>query len=221
MKYTVENFFEAIKDDIYALGFEEGIAFPHNNAIDFFANKERYIVSINCYNDKFNKNKFTLGSNILHWISLKEVNDILFQFIEKNNNEHVTVRSLPNYDFGDLLPLKGKYIEKVEDLSFVKDLLVEYISKYILPFFSEINTAQDVNDKILDVLPWNEWNNYIPGKTYYKAIIILKLSKSKQYEEFYSMYYNRVNGFFENGMTELSDFLIILSKLKLYLDENY
>ena len=54
-----------------------------------------------------------------------------------------------------------------------------------------------------------------------QAIIILKLSKSKQYEEFYSMYYNRVNGFFENGMTELSDFLIILSKLKLYLDENY
>lgn len=223
MKYTVEKFFEGIKDDIYALGFEEGIAFPHNNAIDFFKDNNKHIISLNCYNDQYNKNKFVCEDYLRCRISLKEVNDILFQFIPEGNNENYIVSSMPHYDFHRdfLQPLKGKYIEKVEDLSFVKDLLVEYISKYILPFFSEINTAQDVNDKILDVLPWNEWNNYIPGKTYYKAIIILKLSKSKQYEEFYSMYYNRVNGFFENGMTELSDFLIILSKLKLYLDENY
>lgn len=44
MQYTVEKFFEAIKDDIYALGFEEGIAFPHNNAIDFFKDNNKHLL---------------------------------------------------------------------------------------------------------------------------------------------------------------------------------
>ncbi|MDO4228647.1 MAG: hypothetical protein Q4C98_02440 [Capnocytophaga sp.] len=176
-----------------------------------------------------NSKQLYISNTINYNISIEEVNKILSYFIDiQNSNEIVTVKKLPNLKHKEISDLEDKIfklpnysLKKEKNLLIVTDILLEYISKSVLTFFSEIQSVQDVNDKILNVLPWDKWSDYIPGKTYYKALIILKLVKSNQYESFYTMYYNRIKDFFDSGMTELSEFLDTLVKLKNYLDENY
>lgn len=65
------------------------------------------------------------------------------------------------------------------------------------------------------------WADYIPGQTYYKALIILKLSKSSNYNSFYLMYKDRLEEHLNNGMPELADYLGSFILIKEYLDQNY
>ncbi|UYW01817.1 hypothetical protein K5I29_02530 [Flavobacterium agricola] len=223
MKYSIESFYDFIKQYFCDLGFDDGQPFPYNGCIDFYMNNKKYETSYLCSNDRMNDNKFLVGTSLYNRISFQEVNDILFKFIANDNNEHYTVHSLPDYDLyeEELLALKHKYIESEKDLEEVKNILLPYISQRVLPFFEQIKTVEDVNEKIINVVDWMRWADYIPGQTYYKALIILKLSKSSSYDSFYLMYKDRLEGYLSGEMPELASYLKTFISIKEYLDQNY
>ncbi|MET3047432.1 hypothetical protein [Flavobacterium covae] len=94
-----------------------------------------------------------------------------------------------------------------------------FINKYYIPFFSEFQSLQDINDKILEKEKWQDWSNYIFGKTYFKAMIILKLTgNEKGYQEFTTMYISRIEEGIKNGRDDLQPYLDDVIRLHQYLE---
>ncbi|MFK7004816.1 MULTISPECIES: hypothetical protein [Flavobacterium] len=94
-----------------------------------------------------------------------------------------------------------------------------FINKYYIPFFSEFQSLQDINDKILEKEKWQDWSNYIFGKTYFKAMIILKLTgNEKGYQEFTAMYISRIEEGIKNGRDDLQPYLDDVIRLHQYLE---
>ncbi|MFK7004818.1 hypothetical protein BWK63_12760 [Flavobacterium covae] len=101
----------------------------------------------------------------------------------------------------------------------VGDIFKKYYSNYSLPFFSEFQSLQDINDKILEKEKWQDWSNYIFGKTYFKAMIILKLAgNEKGYQEFTAMYISRIEEGIKNGRDDLQQYLDDVIRLHHYLE---
>ncbi|ANO47840.1 hypothetical protein Pf1_02386 [Flavobacterium columnare] len=94
-----------------------------------------------------------------------------------------------------------------------------FINRYYIPFFSEFLSLQDINDKILEKEKWQDWSNYIFGKTYFKAMIILKLTgNEKGYQEFTTMYISRIEEGIKNGRDDLQPYLDDVIRLHQYLE---
>ncbi|MET3047437.1 hypothetical protein [Flavobacterium covae] len=59
-----------------------------------------------------------------------------------------------------------------------------FINKYYIPFFSEFQSLQDINDKILEKEEFSNYYKYIFGETGAKVLIIMKLCNSNKYQEY-------------------------------------
>lgn len=218
-RLSIEKFYEIIKEDFFKLGFNMGEPFPHNGVISFYKDDKRYVTTFGCdFNSE--KEQFYINQSTYSRIILEEVNNVLFQFIENSGNEHYTVSRLPDFKSEEPI-VKATYITNKEDLAEAKNILLEYVTNNVLPFFEQIKTVEDVNEKIINVFDWMRWADYIPGQTYYKALIILKLSKSSSYDSFYLMYKDRLEEHLNNGMPELADYLKNFILIWEYLEQNY
>jgi hypothetical protein len=60
----------------------------------------------------------------------------------------------------------------------------EFIDQYLNVFFSEIETLEDLNTKILDKNDFSNYYKYISEETGAKALIIMKLCNSYKYQEY-------------------------------------
>ncbi|QOG88938.1 hypothetical protein HUE46_02260 [Flavobacterium columnare] len=59
-----------------------------------------------------------------------------------------------------------------------------FINRYYIPFFSEFQSLQDINDKILEKEEFSNYYKYIFGETGAKVLIIMKLCNSNKYQEY-------------------------------------
>ena len=109
---------------------------------------------------------------------------------------------LKNPDFEPLLTSHEVWRDKEAWTQILKDLgsmplklkseveafqvaIMNHVGTYILPFFEKYPDLQAVNDKILNVIPQNDYSDYIPGlEKNLKVLIIMRLCGNPKYEEF-------------------------------------
>ncbi|WOC51179.1 hypothetical protein BPO_0532 [Bergeyella porcorum] len=138
--------------------------------------------------------KLTIGvSHLLYWICLKQVNEIYKDFMLHNNIQFVdkfysgddleTIKNLPNFEKNESWLDRSKPSYKIGTEESFKTIN-DYLDSYCVPFFSEINTVQDVNDKILDAVSFEEYDDYILGNTALKVLIIFRICNNPKYNEY-------------------------------------
>ncbi|MFK7033397.1 hypothetical protein [Flavobacterium oreochromis] len=98
-----------------------------------------------------------------------------------------------------------------------------FINEYYIPFFSEFQSLQDINDKILDKEEFANYHKYIFGETGAKVLIIMKLCNSNKYQEYKKWSDNIIAKQIADPMYEdYKDILInqqaIMDKLYNYLE---
>jgi hypothetical protein len=67
----------------------------------------------------------------------------------------------------------------------VADLCKVYINDYMQPFFDSINSLQDINDKIIEITPMEDYNDFFRNKTVSKALIVMGVCKNERFESYY------------------------------------
>lgn len=92
------------------------------------------------------------------------------------------------------------------------------IERFALPFFKQFTTLQQVNDEIINTIPWQDLTRRIPGQTPFKRMIIMKLCNNPAYGEFADMFGGRVRGAVENGMKQYQSYNGALIALRNYLE---
>ena len=165
-----------------------------------------------------------LLSQLNHSIISSQVNAIM-SFLDSafNQLEDTLIDRRGFYDSQKIredisvLVLNQKEI-KEDNILMVGNIFKKYYSKHAIPFFSEIKSLEDINNKVLDKEEWQNWSDYIFGKTYLKAMVILKLvNNEKGYNEFIQMYIPRIEEGIKNGREDLKTYLADVKKLNSYL----
>ncbi|ADY30926.1 hypothetical protein [Cellulophaga lytica] len=162
--------------------------------------------------------------NVYGRISFTNVIDILSRFIELRPNVYEAV--VVNYDLYKNKEKYNKIFDELESLPLKTDLdikefeneIISYIDSYILPFFEKFYNLQDVNDKILNDLPKEEYANYIPGQTNFKVLIIMKLCNSSKYIDFKEWALSAYKKGVEINATKYGKDYEILQRLISYLE---
>ncbi|EWH09370.1 hypothetical protein KLA_17319, partial [Cellulophaga geojensis KL-A] len=96
--------------------------------------------------------------------------------------------------------------------------IISHIDSYILLFFEKFYNLQDLNDKILNDLPKEEYANYIPGQTNFKVLIIMKLCNSSKYIDFKEWALSTYKKGVEINATKYGKDYEILQRLISYLE---
>jgi hypothetical protein len=185
MKFNKEMF-ERFKLIYAKLGFEKSKYYEHNGVFDFIREKGECICWV-----RMTVGLKTDGFGMIHGkISFKGVVEKLkiFDNVKLDFNEEVLI----NYDlykdkdnwnniYKRLATLPLKTALNIEEF---EKIIISHVNSYILPFFEKFPTTQSVNDKILNSFPKEEYANYIPGQTNFKALIIMKLCNNPKYVDF-------------------------------------
>lgn len=108
------------------------------------------------------------------------------------------------------------YEERMVELA---EMFKRHIEIYIQPFFDSLTSLQEINDKIIDKYPENEWSNYFFKHTNLKVTIIMKLCNNPRYQSFSKMISERISeALFDQGKTEYKDYYNVYCTLLKYLD---
>lgn len=167
-------------------GLTESAYFEHNGGLDFYTLNEVSDYRLTLDLD-ISKKGFV---NIYGRVSFINVISILSKFTDFKPNVYEAI--VINYDlYKDkqnwnnihkrftTFPLKTAL-----DIKGFEKEITSHIDTYILPFFEKFPNLQSVNDKILNSFPKEEYANYIPGQTNFKALIIMKLCNNPKYVDF-------------------------------------
>jgi hypothetical protein len=188
------------------------------------------IVSYGFSKDKWGDDMFLHPIN--SYIVFEEVNKILLDVKNDNSSFYLhepLIVELPNfdkkntenyYDISRLLFIKNRTLdEQLFDKAL--NIFKEQLETSVLPFFDRIQTLQQINDEILEKYEWIDWNNYISGQTYFKALIILKLcNNDNKYNEFKEFYKERIDKAIKEGHVEHRDYYTFLIQLLDYLESD-
>jgi len=186
MKFN-EKIFEELKPILKGKNFDESLYFPHNGGLEYFRKTTENLHWISVDMGITNKGLV----NIYGRISFFSVLEILQKFIDFNK-KILFEEIVQNYyyhqnkelatqlykSFG-AIPLKTK-----QDIEDFKQYISNHVDTYILPFCEKIPNLQAVNDEILDKVPQAEYTKYIPGKTNFKVLIIMRLCNNSKYNDF-------------------------------------
>ncbi len=64
------------------------------------------------------------------------------------------------------------------------EMLKKHIETYTQPYFERYQSLQDINDKIIEAIPEDEWSNYFFGLAPFKITIIMKLCNNSRYDSY-------------------------------------
>ena len=219
MKFN-RQIFNHLKPILNNKGLTESTYTEHNGGLDFYKtyNVSEYRITLDL---GVSKKGFV---NVYGRISFTNVIGILSRFIELRPNVYEAV--VVNYDlyknkekynkiFDDLesLPLKT-----ASDIQKFENEIISHVDSYIQPFFQKFYKLQDVNDKILNYLPKEEYANYIPGQTNFKVLIIMKLCNSSKYIDFKEWALNTYKKGVEINATRYGKDYEILQRIINYLE---
>lgn len=60
----------------------------------------------------------------------------------------------------------------------------ETITHHFIPFWEKYSSIQYINDEIINKVPENKLNSFLPGMTKFKKLIIMKLGSNPNYDEY-------------------------------------
>ena len=134
----------------------------------------------------------------------KEVNAILDTISSKPELSHIPKNNIIREPYEDTIIDKViinegadlvreicsiKFIENSildkEKLVKVSDLCKVYINEFMQPFFDSMTSIQDLNDKIVNVTPMADYNDFFRNNTVSKALIIMGLCSNEKFESYY------------------------------------
>ncbi len=141
-------------------------------------------------------------------------------------NEHTISNRISTEEFENLwkvitlIKLEEDRFFYEERLIEASELFIQYMEKYMNPFFESITSLQEINDKIVDGFPEDRWRDFFYGETRFKVTVIMKLCNNPRYETFsqtskemmYNLFYNK-------GIAEYEGYYKIYSVLLDYLEE--
>ncbi|HAA15100.1 MAG TPA: hypothetical protein DCE41_26760 [Cytophagales bacterium] len=185
MKFN-EDLFSWLEAPFSDLGFKKAIYFEHNGLFDFEKESEDSIQWIRMAFDITKKGFVRLDG----YIQFKPVVDVLEKFVTiKEEFKEEIVGNYPLYKqkqlwISECQRLSNLPLNSSSDLDNFKIKIFSHIRDFILPFFDEYHSLQAVNDKIINEVQQNEYSNFIPGKTNFKVLIILRMAQNPKYEEF-------------------------------------
>ena len=150
----------------------------------FFSKSEndtKKCVQLDC---KIKKECIQLGPNITEYIEVDKVEKILEQVTNKKTYFHYTISGTVDVERGGNLSENIFIIKNENELEAYVQLLDSYYNNYTLPFFKAIPTLQSFNDKVLSVVSFDDYPNYLRGEIGLKAMIIMKLCNNSLYEKY-------------------------------------
>lgn len=125
-----------------------------------------------------------LHEAVTSYVEIEKVEDILFaisnevRHIKRTISASIGINKEENF-LNDYFWIKNEkdvddYIEKLD----------VYYQSHIAPFFEAVPTLQSFNDKVLSVVPFEDYHHYLSGKFGLKAMIIMHLCKNPLYVEY-------------------------------------
>lgn len=130
------------------------------------------------------KKKIRLGASITEYIEIDAVENLLEQVTEQKTYFHYTLSGAVGVEKGGYLSDDYFFIKTENDLKRYIQLLDVYYKNHIFPFFEAIPTLQSFDDKVLSVVPFDDFHHYLSGKFGLKAMIIMHLCKNPLYDEY-------------------------------------
>ncbi len=165
-------------------------------------------------------------SQLNYSIISRIVNTVLYSILDNNFNMFEdTVIDRKGFEYSKLmrndmsiLVLEDKNVYE-QNINKIAKLFKVYYSEFALPFFSGIHSLEDINNNILEKEDWKNWSDFIFGKTYFKAMIILKIvGNDEGYEKFIKMYIPRIEEGIKAGREDLKQYFEDVKKLDQYLE---
>ncbi|HAA15101.1 MAG TPA: hypothetical protein DCE41_26765 [Cytophagales bacterium] len=100
--------------------------------------------------------------------------DTAILFLNKVPDWQGHMQGMANYDLTQLAGMDG-----------LLKRLVQYIVKFIIPFFDSYSKLVDINEMIINGIPESEYKDYIPGQEKnLKVLSIMKLCGNLRYDAF-------------------------------------
>ncbi|MFJ1328307.1 hypothetical protein [Capnocytophaga canimorsus] len=130
------------------------------------------------------KNKIRMSPSVANYIEIVKVEEILEQVTNQKTYLKNTISASIGIDKNNAFSNDYFFIKTKKDLEKYVQLLDVYYNNHIQPFFEAIPTLQSFNDKVLSVVPFDEYHNYLSGKFGLKAMIIMFLCKNPLYKDY-------------------------------------
>lgn len=125
-----------------------------------------------------------LDCAVTEYIEISKVEELLEKVTSKKTYFHYTVLGVTGVEKGGYLSDKHHLIKNDKDLKKYIQLLDGYYNNHISPFFDAVPTLQSFNDNVLNIVPFDDYRNYLSGEVGLKAMIIMYLCKNPLYEKY-------------------------------------
>ena len=125
-----------------------------------------------------------LHEAVTSYVEIDKVEDILFAVTNEVRYIKRTISASIGIDKEENFLDDYFWIKKDKDLDDYLEKLDTYYQSHIAPFFEAIPTLQSFNDKVLSVVPFDDYHHYLSGKFGLKAMIIMRLCKNPLYEDY-------------------------------------
>lgn len=129
-------------------------------------------------------NKIRMSPTVANYIEIAKVEQILEQVTNQKTYLKNTISASIGIDKNNAFSDDYFFIKTENDLKRYIQLLDVYYKNHIFPFFEAIPTLQSFNDKVLSVVPFDDFHHYLSGKFGLKAMIIMHLCKNPLYDEY-------------------------------------
>ncbi len=108
--------------------------------------------------------------------------------------------------------------EKINDVS---ELVKKNINDEFIPLWEKYADLQVVNDEIIEKIPQSELSNYIVGKMSLKRLIIMKMCKNKNFDEYKNWLLNNREVEYSQKVEGSQKALLIFKDLIEYIERVY
>jgi hypothetical protein len=96
---------------------------------------------------------------------------------------------------------------------------IQYLyNDFLLPFSKNYTKIETINKIIIKKEPFHNWAKYLPGETLFKALVIMKICKNNQYNEFLNDYKYNIENAINNGNSRYLPYYKQLIKVTEYLE---
>lgn len=181
-----DTYFNEFKALFSEIGFTKAINYKHNDIFEFFKTEggTRFSIFLSV---GWNEKGFNVG-RVYSEISFNSVVEIFNRFIKPSPfgfAEPIVKNHYITKEWSTLMDkLRMEVIKSNADLEEYKVRLFEYLKNYEFPFFVQISSLRDVNDKIIDKVEHEVYTDFIPGQSNFKVLIIMKLLNNPKYIDF-------------------------------------
>lgn len=178
----MENKLKELLKYIESKGFD--IIIDKEGEVFYYIKKENDTKKIIQTSIRELETEITIGGSAAAYIEIEKVEEILFTVTNQVTYLKNTISASIGIDKDNSLSGNYFHIKNEKDVDDYIEKLDAYYKSHIAPFFQGLPTMQSFNDKVLSVVPFDDFHHYLSGKFGLKAMIIMHLCKNPLYDEY-------------------------------------